>query len=100
MTTNQPTAHGEQAVSSARRLTGKAIRRAVAFATLVVVAAIVVVTSCPAAGAREGPPIREQVAAAVHVCSTCHGHAGRRTSPNFPRLAGQRAEYLGAQLRA
>ena len=100
MTTNRPTAHGEQAVSSARRLSGKAIRRAVGFAALVAVAAIVVVTSCRAAEAREGPPTREQVAAAVHVCSTCHGRAGRRTSPNFPRLAGQRAEYLGAQLRA
>ena len=100
MTTNRPTARGEQAVSSARRLTGKAIRRAVGFAALVAVAAIVVATSCRAAERREGPPTREQVAAAVHVCSTCHGRAGRRTSPNFPRLAGQRAEYLGAQLRA
>lgn len=35
---------------------------------------------------------------AVQVCSTCHGVTGDSTSPNFPKLAGQKKEYLIAQL--
>ncbi len=35
---------------------------------------------------------------AVQVCSTCHGVDGNPTSPNFPRLAGQQADYVVAQL--
>jgi cytochrome c553 len=37
---------------------------------------------------------------AVQVCASCHGAKGRSTSPAFPRLAGQRQEYLDAQLKA
>jgi cytochrome c553 len=36
----------------------------------------------------------------VHVCSSCHGPEGRSVSPTFPRLAGQRAGYIEAQLKA
>src|SRR5215472_13001224 len=32
------------------------------------------------------------------VCATCHGPRGNSTSPAFPRLAGQQAAYLEAQL--
>lgn len=39
------------------------------------------------------------VTIAQQVCSDCHGVTGNATSPNFPNLAGQPAEYLGAQLR-
>lgn len=35
---------------------------------------------------------------AVQVCSNCHGADGNSVSPNFPRLAGQQAVYLEAQL--
>jgi cytochrome c553 len=34
------------------------------------------------------------------VCSLCHGFGGRSISPIFPHLAGQRAEYIEAQLKA
>ncbi|MBS0378185.1 MAG: c-type cytochrome [Proteobacteria bacterium] len=36
---------------------------------------------------------------AVAVCGTCHGVQGNSQQPKFPRLAGQGASYLGAQLR-
>ncbi len=38
-----------------------------------------------------------QLAAAV--CGTCHGRDGNSEQPKFPRLAGQNANYLAAQLR-
>ena len=37
---------------------------------------------------------------AVTVCGTCHGAHGNSTHPKFPRLAGQSANYLAAQLKA
>jgi cytochrome c553 len=37
---------------------------------------------------------------AVTVCGTCHGTRGNSTQPKYPRLAGQNAHYLAAQLRA
>jgi cytochrome c553 len=37
---------------------------------------------------------------AVAVCGTCHGPNGNSTQPKYPRLAGQHAGYLAAQLRA
>ncbi len=37
---------------------------------------------------------------AVTVCGTCHGPQGNSTQPKFPRLAGQNATYLAAQLKA
>ncbi len=45
------------------------------------------------------PAIAPEVTAA-QVCSNCHGPTGNSTSPNFPRLAGQQAAYLEAQLKA
>jgi cytochrome c553 len=35
---------------------------------------------------------------AQQVCSNCHGMDGNSVSPNFPRLAGQTASYIVAQL--
>lgn len=35
---------------------------------------------------------------AAQVCSACHGITGESTSPMFPKLAGQRKDYLAAQL--
>lgn len=37
---------------------------------------------------------------AVTVCGTCHGPNGNNTNPKYPRLAGQNANYLAAQLKA
>ncbi len=36
----------------------------------------------------------------VTVCGTCHGPNGNSVQPKFPRLAGQNANYLAAQLKA
>lgn len=38
-------------------------------------------------------------ATAQQVCSNCHGVDGNSVSPNFPRLAGQPADYLVSQLK-
>lgn len=35
---------------------------------------------------------------AVGTCASCHGPRGRSILPKYPVLAGQRANYLGAQL--
>jgi cytochrome c553 len=37
---------------------------------------------------------------ANETCSSCHGPYGRSTAPTFPRLAGQQAGYIEAQLKA
>ena len=37
---------------------------------------------------------------AAKVCATCHGPTGQSTSPTFPRLAGQTAEYMEVQIKA
>jgi cytochrome c553 len=37
---------------------------------------------------------------AVTTCTACHGPQGRSISPKFPRLAGQQATYLVAQMHA
>lgn len=36
---------------------------------------------------------------AVTTCATCHGPQGRSFNPKFPRLAGQSASYLVAQMK-
>jgi cytochrome c553 len=37
---------------------------------------------------------------ATQVCASCHGPRGDSISPGFPKIAGQRAEYLENQLKA
>ena len=37
---------------------------------------------------------------AAEVCASCHGQNGNSISSAFPRIAGQRAEYVEAQLKA
>ena len=37
---------------------------------------------------------------AITVCGTCHGPNGNSMNPKYPRLAGQNANYLAAQLKA
>ncbi len=34
------------------------------------------------------------------LCSNCHGKDGRSVSPTFPNLAGQKEEYIEAQIKA
>jgi cytochrome c553 len=53
------------------------------------------------AGADEPDPAVQAYAhrLAVGVCGTCHGPQGNSVQPKFPRLAGQNANYLVAQLK-
>ena len=44
-------------------------------------------------------PAIDPAVTAKQVCSVCHGVTGNSVSPNFPRLAGQSADYLEAQLK-
>lgn len=44
-------------------------------------------------------PTIDPAVTAKQVCSACHGATGNSVSPNFPRLAGQNADYLEAQLK-
>ena len=50
------------------------------------------------------PSLRAQEAdtakLAAQVCASCHGPRGDSISPGFPKIAGQRAEYLQNQLKA
>jgi cytochrome c553 len=50
------------------------------------------------------PPLQAQEAdagkLAAQVCASCHGPRGDSISPAFPKIAGQRAEYLASQLKA
>ena len=45
-----------------------------------------------------GDPVTPAQAIALQVCSNCHGVDGNATSPNFPKLAGQREAYTVSQL--
>jgi cytochrome c553 len=49
-----------------------------------------------------GAPAQAQEAArvAAQVCSSCHGPNGDSISPGFPKIGGQRPDYLEAQLKA
>lgn len=65
----------------------------------VVVLACAALIAIPAQGGRTAP--EDQAARlAEQVCAACHGPEGRSISPAFPRLGGQPALYLEAQLQA
>ena len=71
-------------------------------AVLVLLATAVLGSASPAARAEE-PDAADKLHAqrvAITVCGTCHGPQGNSTQPKFPRLAGQNANYLAAQLKA
>lgn len=56
-------------------------------------------------GAALGQPVRAQDKDAgqrvvTQVCQNCHGPGGNSTSATFPRLNGQQADYITAQLKA
>ena len=47
------------------------------------------------------PPFEDSIAQRMQACATCHGEKGGGiASSAFPRLAGQPADYLSAQMRA
>jgi cytochrome c553 len=56
--------------------------------------------SKPSAETKAAPTTQDQIDGTIHVCSSCHGFGGKSISPTFPRLAGQRATYIEAQLKA
>ena len=65
----------------------------------------ILVTLCLAAGSATADDVdavarATAVRLAVGVCGTCHGRRGASEQPKYPRLAGQNANYLGAQLKA
>jgi cytochrome c553 len=63
-----------------------------------------VLLAAAGAGAQADEPDSEARAyaqkIAVGTCGTCHGPTGDSTQPKFPRLAGQNANYLAAQLKS
>ena len=62
----------------------------------------VLAAAAGAARADEIDPATQRAAEriAVGTCATCHGRRGYSTAPKFPVLAGQRANYLLAQMQA
>ena len=68
------------------------------------IVASTLLAACTLTSARAQDIAPEMQAAARQVavtsCATCHGTQGRSVSPKFPRLAGQHATYLVAQMSA
>jgi cytochrome c553 len=46
-----------------------------------------------------GDPVAGKRKSKAEVCQECHGELGRSTSPAYPNLAGQYAQYIRKQLR-
>jgi cytochrome c553 len=65
---------------------------------------IVLILAALTATSMMPPPVRAQDAEAeklaTQTCASCHGPGGDSVSPAFPKIAGQRAEYLENQLKA
>ena len=60
-------------------------------------------SAVPAAAAvsEQGAAVEQSSAAQkAAACAACHGIDGRGTSPQFPNLTGQKAEYIAKQLKA
>lgn len=69
---------------------------------LALVLGIVSIVVAGLAGAAAPDKAVQQAAAtkANELCSACHGPGGNSISPTFPRLAGQKEQYLENQLKA
>ena len=70
---------------------------------LLTVAGLVGLAADPVTARAQEPDPATQLYArnlAIGVCGTCHGAHGNSQQPKFPRLAGQNANYLAAQLKA
>jgi cytochrome c553 len=65
-------------------------------------AVLLLLTACadPLRSRDVGNPEVPALTLARQVCSNCHGVTGDSLSPNFPKLAGQPADYLVAELKA
>ena len=70
------------------------------FALAIAVAAVCTGCAVPERSRNLNDPGVPAVAIAQQVCSNCHGIDGNATSPNFPRLAAQQAQYTVSQLKA
>jgi len=62
--------------------------------------AVVAVSLAVVAGAADAADVEAGRAKVQAVCAACHGAAGISVSDTIPNLAGQRAGYIEAQLRA
>jgi cytochrome c553 len=51
------------------------------------------------AAAADAANVQAGAAKAKEVCAACHGLDGNSPSPDFPKLAGQPADYLAHSLR-
>jgi cytochrome c553 len=52
-----------------------------------------------AAAAAGAADLKAGEAKAKEVCQVCHGLDGNRPTPDYPKLGGQRADYLAKALR-
>lgn len=78
-----------------RHRTGAALLRCAVLSVLVPPAAATTATAAAAATAAELARAQEIV---MGQCFICHGAEGESSSPLFPRLAGQHAQYTARQL--
>ena len=73
--------------------------RSLLIAERIVLAAVVGLAVRPMHAQSTVPP-ESSVPANVEACKACHGQQGVSRNPTFPNLAGQKADYLEAQLKA
>jgi cytochrome c553 len=68
----------------------------------IAVAGLVVLLAAKPAWTQDVDPAAQAHAKriALTVCGTCHGRGGVSEQPKFPNLAGQKADYLAAQIKA
>jgi cytochrome c553 len=64
-------------------------------AALILLAAVLAL----AAGAARAADVAAGGAKAKEVCQACHGLDGNSQAPDYPKLGGQRADYLAKALR-
>jgi len=87
----------------ARPLTARRAHTGLTAHTLPALLATALLAAAGSGVRADEPDVASQVHAqkvAITVCGTCHGATGNSTQPKFPRLAGQNANYLVAQLKA
>ncbi len=59
--------------------------------------ALATLALCAPAFAAKGDP--EAGKARAEACKACHGEAGISVSPEFPKIAGQHADYIATALK-
>lgn len=60
-------------------------------------AAVAAIALCSPAWAAKGNP--DAGKAKAEPCKACHGETGTSAAPEFPKIAGQHADYLATALR-